>query len=192
MVQLTTTQPKVHFGLAASQLAELCRVIDNGEDVDEVMLAMFEETGKALSDSVDRRQAFAEALKAAIATAKEHKKSVDSYQKQLERAQTRLKEITKEIMELHPDLPYKNSLGKKLAIVRNSKPSVKYDFELTYKSVRNIMPDGCGPFNEAEIVEYVKTVEVLTLDTGKVLADLEAGVELPWASLIQGTHLRGL
>jgi chaperonin cofactor prefoldin len=189
MVQVTKTAPKLHFGIAAAQLAELCKIIDEGGEVDDVMIAMFQETGEALSASVDRRQAFADALKAAIETTKAHKKTVDAYQKQLERAQTKLKEITKQVMELHPDLPYKNSLGKKLSIVKNSKPSVKYDFELTYKSVRNII---LPPHSNEIDPEYIMTEDVHTLDTGKVLADLEAGKELPWASLIQGTNLRGL
>jgi hypothetical protein len=184
--------PKVFLGYAASTLTTICNAIDNGADLDETMLELFDTTAHQLSEGFERRKAVARSLKAAIEHTKAYEKQVNDHRKKLESALSRLKSMTKEIVEANPDIPFKDSLGKKLTIVKNSKPGVNYDFELGTKSVRNIMPEGCGPFNEADIVDYVKTEEVLTLDTGKVMADLVAGVELPWARLAQGYHLRGL
>jgi hypothetical protein len=186
-------QPKVFLGYAASTLTTICNAIDNGADLDETMLELFDATATQLSEGVGRRKAVARTLKAAIEQAKAYKAQVDSHQKSLESALTRLKAMTKEIVEANPDIPFKDELGKKLTIVKNSKPSVRYDFEMTSRSLRNILPwERPEDIIAAGLGDYMQEEKIYTLCTGEVLEDLEAGIELPWARLAQGYHLRGL
>lgn len=186
--------PTLYMGEAAATLTTICNAIDNGADLDETMLELFNTTATQLSEGVDRRKGAARYLKGAIEQAKAYEEQVTSHRKKLESALAKLKVMTKEIVEANPDIPFKDGLGKKLSIVKNSKPSVKYDFELTYKSVRNVLPTFRDelPLSDEELLRYGVPSEFLALDTGKVLADLQAGVELSWAELAQGYHLRGL
>jgi hypothetical protein len=190
--ELTTTPPKVHLGYSANALSVICEAIESSDDLDETMIALFNETSRQLSAGVGRRKAAARGIRYAIEQAKAYEKQVTHHRKKLESALDKLKEMTKEIVEAHPDLPFKDELGKKLTIVKNSKPGIRYDFELTYKTVRNIVAFDQPPAYEEEWNKYIKTEMYTVLDTGRVLADLEAGAELPWARLERGSHLRGL
>jgi hypothetical protein len=155
------------------------------------MMGLFETTAVQLSESVDRRKAAARAIKSKVEELKEFEKHVTGHRKKLEESLAKLKAMTKTIVEANPDIPFKDKLGKKLSIAKNGRPSVKYDFELTHKSVRNIMLEPLADLEE-HYAEYVLTEVIHTLDTGRVLADLQAGKELPWAKLVHGTNLRGL
>jgi hypothetical protein len=184
--------PKVHLGYSANALSTICEAIESSDDLDETMVALFNETSRQLSAGVGRRKAAARAIRFSIEQAKAYEKQVTHHRKRLESALDKLKQMTKEIVEAHPDLPFKDELGKKLTIVANAKAGVKYDFDLGHKTVRNIIAFDQPPVYEEEWKKYVKTEMYHVLDTGRVLADLEKGVELPWARLERGTHLRWL
>ena len=184
--------PKLYMGEAAATLTSLCTAIDAGADLDETVMELFATTSQQLSEGVGRRKAAARAISGAIEQTKLYEKQVTSHRRKLEAALVKLKEMTKEIVEANPDIPFKDELGKKLTIVKNSKPGVKYDFELSTKPTRNIMEGEALDMVLADTPQYIERVQHYVLDTGKVLADLQAGVDIPWAELNQGFHLRGL
>ena len=184
--------PKLYMGEAAATLTSLCNAIDNGADLDETMAELFATTTRQLSDGVGRRKAAARAISGAIEQTKLYEKQVTSHRRKLEAALVKLKELTREIVEANPDIPFKDELGKKLTIVKNSKPGVKYDFELSAKPTRNILEGEALDMVLGDTPTYVERVQYYVLDTGKVLADLQAGVDIPWATMSQGYHIRGL
>lgn len=189
---LATTPPKLYMGAAAATLTSLCNAIDNGADLDETMTELFATTTQKLSDGVGRRKAAARAISGAIEQTKAYEKQVTSHRRKLEAALVKLKEMTKEIVEANPDIPFKDELGKKLTIVKNSKPSVSYDFDLGHKATRNILDGEALDTVLGDTPAYVERVQHYVLDTGKVLADLQAGADIPWATMSQSYHLRGL
>ena len=131
--------PKLYMGEAAATLTSLCNAIDNSADLDETMAELFATTTRQLSDGVGRRKAAARAISAAVEQTKLYEKQVTSHRRKLEAALVKLKDMTKEIVEANPDIPFKDELGRKLTIAKNSKAGGKYDFELSTKPTRNIM-----------------------------------------------------
>jgi hypothetical protein len=185
--------PKIHLGYAANTLTTICNAIDNGADLDETMLELFETTATQLSEGVDRRKGAARYLKGAIEQAKAYEKQVTSHRKQLETALTKLKAMTKEIVEANPDIPFKDGLGKKLSIAKNGKASLVYDFDFEFTVIRDVVSYAAYEYlRESEYLDYIEETSVYTLNTGKLRADLEAGKKSPVAHLEHGSNLRGL
>lgn len=178
---VVANRPKVPMAFAMSTLAAMCDAIDNGAELDDALVAQFQEAKLDLVEAIDRRVAFFRYLQGQIAAAKAARDAWQDDYKRLQAIEEKFKEKTKELVEAHPDLPKEGTIGK-LAVQANP-PSVKLTFE-DRKLTRHVI-DFFGVDEK-----YIKTETTYTLNAKLVADDLKAGVELPWARLEQGTHIR--
>lgn len=184
--------PKVSFFSAAVTLSELCDRVDSEEELNEAFLAEFENATQSLEESIDRRKYVYQEAEFYIKAARDRKKSLDATIKKLVLIQDRIERRTKEMIEAEPNLPYRDSLGNKLSVRKNSQAALNINLDFREsRSISNILDDTITNLLEIS-PKYIKTVTFSILNTEQVKADLVAGAELPWASLQWGTHLRGL
>lgn len=180
------------FFEAASTLADLCMRIDSEEEINEALIAEFEDAKLSLAESIDRRKHVYKSAELFIKLARERKSELDENIKKLQKIQDRIETKTKQMIEAEPDLPYRDTMGNKLYLMRNSVPSIKLTLDLrTAKSVSNILDEASIFLLEID-EKYIEKVSYSTLNTDAVRADLLKGVDLPWACLQWSTHLRGL
>ena len=188
----TNLVKKVPLQWAAVALTAMCEQIENGDNIDDALLAQFNETKLDIAEAIDRRKSFKRYLEMMIDHCKAGKSEINDQQKRFEAVLDRLKEKTKEIIEENPDVPYVDSFGKKLTVVQNGTPKleVKLIFYAT-KTVSNIVDVAqCDFFGVDK--KYLKQVSHLTLDTELLKSDLKAGEKLEWAEIVYNTQLRGL
>src|SRR5688500_18041871 len=117
---------KIPMSWAAAALADLCDQIDNGVEPTKAVSLLFQERKLDLAEAVDRRIAFVNAVDAQIEAARKAKDAWAAQVRSLEALLAAMKAGTKEIIEAHPDLPYKGSIGR-LAVQKNP-PAVKTTF----------------------------------------------------------------
>ncbi len=165
---------------AAANLSAICLSLEMCEDaidpraVDQYLLNLFDNVSMELTDSVERRKAFANELRSKIELAKKYRDDGIKQQKRYELILERLIENTKRTVEANPDIPFKDALGGRLRILPNPSPTV-------------IIID---PAQVSD--EYMTKKLVLDFNKAKIKEDIKNGVELEWARLEYGTHLRGL
>ena len=191
MTELTTFK-KVPLQWVASALTSICEQIENGDNIDDALLAQFNETKLDIAEAIDRRKSFKRYLEMMIDHCKAGKNEIHEQQKRFETVLERLKEKTKEIIEQNPDVPYVDSFGKKLTVVNNGTPKLELKLPLTAsKTVSHIIDkEQCDFFGVDS--KYIKQVSYLTLDTELLKSDLKAGEKLEWAELAWNKQLRGL
>src|SRR5690606_9683627 len=127
---------------AAEILAELSRKVDEGEEIDELLVREFGDTREALTSSIDRRKYFVEEIRSKIKLAKKYRDDASKFIKGLEAMEERIKKITMDVMQRHPDLPYKSSLGQKIYLVNNNVLEVSLPYPLEKKTFSNVLnPD---------------------------------------------------
>ncbi len=184
--------PQTSFFSAAVILAEICDKMDNSDEIDEEILAQFDTATTSLEESIDRRKFVVREAESKIELARSYKRSLDETIKKLQKVQERIIESTKTMVGLNPNIPFKDTLGNKLTVRKNSQPHLVLALDLREgKTVSNILDDASISLLGID-EKYIKQVSYTTLNTEKVKSDLALGVEIPWASLHFGTHLRGL
>lgn len=168
---------------AAEDLAEVCREIEDYEgmpsdelNVMEALEKRFDLANAHLESSIDRRKAFIAELKSKVEQGREVKKNIDKVLKRLNRLETSLKAMTLYAMHQMPNQPFRDSMGRKLSL-QKSPPVVKVDEGLELAS----LPE-----------QYLKSELVYSIDKEALKADLELGVEIPWARLERTEYVRGL
>lgn len=181
MTTKTFAPVKIPMGWAAAALAEMCDAIDAGAEPSDVLVQVFHDRKLELRDAVDRRIAFFQVVKGQIDAAKAARNAYAEQAKRLEALLEAMKARTKEIIEEHPDLPYEGDLGK--LCVQKSPPAVKVMFE-----DRTLDKETIDLFGISE--RFIRTKVTYELDTKAVKAAIEAGEDIPWARIEQGTHLR--
>jgi hypothetical protein len=158
---------------AAQSLSDLCLKLDEGLDIDEEITAEFSNALNDVVEAVERRKFFLAEIESKIKLAKrkrdEMRRAIDKF----ERIKERVIETTKFVIQENPDIPFKDSLGKKLFVMKNPRPSLK-------------IGEGW------EGSEYAKIVNKVELDKEKLKDDLIAGTKVEFAELEWGTQLRGL
>jgi hypothetical protein len=164
---------------AAAELASLCKRIEDGEDLDQLLLTTFDRATASLSESIDRRRAFVRELKSKIDLAKDFKRQIQAQQKVCERILDRLKEQTLQLLKDEPDLPWKGSLGGKMSIGR-AKESLRFD-----TSIEDAL---MGEVN----IKYLSKIVKYEWNKEAILEDLEKGIDLPWVRLEKTEYVRGL
>ena len=184
------TVTKVSLFEAATSLAAICRKIEDGEELDSLILEEFGATTTQLAESIDRRKAFYGELNSKLELAKNYKKEIDVHMKRLKNVQERLKKVTMDTMAGAPDLPFKDSLGRKLTLCQTP-AFLKLTFEMSAPRTFSILdPDSISFIGLPD--KYIKEISFLTLDTDQIKADLQSGETLPYAKLQTTTYLRGL
>lgn len=185
--------PQTPFLSAAVILADLCNKIDESSDeIDSDILAQFDTATTCLEESIDRRKFVIREAESKIELARAYKRSIDETIKRLQKVQDRITESTKVMVGLNPNIPFKDTLGNKLTVRKNSQAHLVLALDLREaKSVSNILDDASISLLGID-EKYIKQVSYTTLNTEKVKTDLATGIAIPWAALHFGTHLRGL
>lgn len=158
---------------AATRLAEICEKIDEGEEVTDILQADFNTALSDVTAAVDRRKAFFREIDSKIELAKKYKDEITKALKKYENLRERLLEHTKNVVECNPDIPFKDSLGKRLVVVKNPVPKM-------------IVGSGW------EDSRFSKIETTLILDKEALKDALMRGEQVPFASLELGKQLRGL
>lgn len=188
----TALRPKVPLSWAATLLAKLCDQVDDSPVITTELKEAVRHGCDDLAASIDRRKAVAWVAEGMLKAARDSRAEIDGYIQKLKGIQESLKNEAKEAMELHPDLPWQDSMGRKLSLVNNSQASLKLSFDL--KETRTftglVHHDTIKMFDIP--AKYIATAVVTILDSQAIKADLAAGVTLPWAELERGKHVRGL
>lgn len=163
-------QPRLDFSEASSLLEAMCADLENGDAPD---FETFKFAEGMLSNAVDKR---IEYLHYADSQIEKAKVMAAQWSKRRRNFETLVENIKVEIFDAikaNPNLPYKGTLGS-FKIQKN--PTCKLHFAASIPPSVDHFPD------------YVRTVK--ELDTGAMRADLQAGKEIPGASLEYGEHLR--
>lgn len=186
-----TDKPKVSLQWAAICLNEIADEIEKGVSISDALMIQFSEHQANIQESIDRRKAFKRYLKMMIDACKDQKKFIAEEQARFETVLEKFEEKTKEIIEANPNIPFTDSLGKKVSVSRNGTPKLEIDLPLGSKSVGNIID-----FEQASFFgvpdEYIQQIAFHTLDTKKLKDDMTLGKIFKWARLQYGSQLRGL
>lgn len=160
---------------AATELSTLCQEIESGADVDHGLAQLFQKAEAHLSTEIDRRKAFLNMVQSRIVQAHNYMDEISTYIKRCEHIINRLKEQTKEAILNNPDLPWRDSFGKKISIAK-SQPRLDYE----------------EPQDSAERDQYYVQVIESRLDKAKLKDALLNGKTFSWARLEHNVHLRGI
>lgn len=183
---------KVSLFEAAATLAEVCNRLEEGEDLDEVLTEAFGESQALVAEAIDRRKAVINEIKSKIQLAKLYRKEINKHINTCKAVHQRIKDGVAYVMQKHPDQLYRDSLGKKLSIVKTPTPALKLDCDMRQTtSVRNVIDRDTIALLGID-AKYINEVSFTILDTEALKGDLLCGEEIPWARLVHSTHLRGL
>ncbi len=172
----------------ASELEQVCAELDaNDGEITSEMIARFDDAKLGLEVKVDGWIKYLEMIKVMAGAAKERKERSAKAQKTLENLERRLKEYVKSLIEATPGVPFKSPAGT-LAVQRNPE-AVKYTFDFPDKTFYRTV-DAALVDMEPSLNAFVKSFQVLVIDGEKVKEALKSGVDLPWATLDRGSHLR--
>jgi hypothetical protein len=185
------TEQRVSLQWAAICLNEIADEIEKGTSISDALMIQFSEHQANIQESIDRRKAFKRYLKMMIEACKEQKKFIADEQARFESVLDKFEEKTKEIIEANPNIPFTDSLGSRVKVIKNGQPKLKVSLPMTNKSTSSIVDlEQCTFFGVSD--SYLKKVSYITLDTELVKNDLKAGAILSWAELEWNTQLRGL
>ncbi len=182
---------KIPLRWAAQVLSNLCDLIDNADDMKEGLIQAFQAAGLDLAESIERRKAVMWAIEGQLTSARGARSEIDAYVQRLKAIKESLKEEAREAMEAHPDLPWRDSMGRKLSLCK-SQPALSYPFDLKDKRTFTNLVDTETIRMFSIPTKYLVANMVTTLNTKAIKEDLEAGVDIMWAELQHNKHVRGL
>lgn len=188
---LAPSQRKVPFELAAAELAELDRQVEEtGGDLSSALIELFQQARMDVAEGIDRRRGYADVLRATIAAAEAQKSRIEKIIDKRKRQLDLLLDNTKQVMEAHPNLPFVDSLGERVLLCKNGQPSLRHDLDVREKvNVANVI-DLVSVTKFDVSPKYLHTVSHLCLNTETLRQDLKAGEVIPWARLEWGNHIR--
>lgn len=169
---------------AVLDLAAVCQQIDESADITDVLIKTLGELKQGLVTAVDRNILFEKSLKAQIATAKEMKDSWTHRQKVLESVKESHSGYMLAAIASSGGLPFKGTQGEIRA--QASPPSM----DLTIKTDRRSFETITAQDAEQIPLKYVTETTLLSLNKDAIREDLQNGVELSFAKLTRGRHIR--
>lgn len=175
---------KIPLALAADNFATICEAIDNG-NLNETIDALFSEARLELTAAVDRRVLFLQFISGNIEKAEKVRDAWKTRVEQLKHVEKRVKDKTIDVMQAQQTVQYNGEIGK-LCLQANP-PALELKIPVGSKSFNNILD---GKYIADIPNEYLKTISFVQLDTAALKRDLDEGVEVPFAELKRGTHLR--
>ena len=184
----TSLAVKPTLASVAAELALLLDEIDTHDgEITADIIARFDDASLAVADKTDKWISYLDSLKAMSAALKERKDRAAKAQKSVEALQARLKDYLKGVLSTNPGIPFKGSEGS-LALQKNPE-SVRYAFTREERTVYSVVhPNTLAMFNG--LGAYVTEIRSLVVDGAKVKADLQAGMQLDFATLERGDHVR--
>lgn len=183
---------KVPLRWAAQLLTNLCDEIDASPNLSKSLEMAFQEANIGLAESIDRRKAVLWAISGSLKAARGARDELDAYVQKLKAIKKSIELDTKEAMILAPDLPWKDSMGRKLTLCNNSSPKVLFPFDVKEKrSFSNLVHDETIRMFEIP-KRFLKGILITSLDMPAIKQALKDGEKLSWADLELGKQVRGL
>lgn len=177
---------KLPEALVANNFAQICAAIDDG-NLNETIVKLFNEQRLDLRPNVDVRIGFLRLCSAAIQSAKETRDAYRERVKQLEHVEDLVKKATLSIMAVHEKIVVEGDTGR-LCVQKNPE-ALDLGFDVSELVVNRVIDPA---LIEAHNIpdKYLKKIAAYQLDTKQIKEDVKASVELPWAKLSKGTHIR--
>lgn len=168
---------RVPFAQAAAQLAELIEIIEDDDNIDGVIASVFEDAVTDVVNSIDRRKAFYREIESKIEMIKQYREEVTKHLKKYEKVRDRLVEITKNVILQHPEITFKDSLGKELKVFNN--PAPKLVIDTNFFELESSQP-------------YIFATIAPAIDKDLLKEALLSGARIEGAHLEYGKQLRGM
>lgn len=181
-------RPTLSLTESAARLEQLAERLDAGEPLTPLFQAIFAQAKLEHVQGVADAINFCASLEALLLGAKRGRDAWAERARQLKSALEAFKAEAVKARAAYPNLPWTDTYGARLSLCNNSSASLVHDLPLSDMTARGVL--------EQEDVDrlpakYVKIVSYLTLNAAAVKEDLKAGVQLPWARLERGQHVRG-
>jgi len=182
------TKKRAPLELAALDFAAVLNQIEQLDgDLDQAILSTFGELKLELAEAVDRRIYFLQFLESQIEHVEKMEKAWKERRRILENLNERIKESTKTtIIANDGSMKLKGTTGE--LAVQKSPPSVEYAFDFSKKSF-DIVTDDIVSKHKIP-AKYLQHLELLQINKSAVREDLQAGIELGFAKLNRGSHVR--
>jgi hypothetical protein len=178
---------------ASAHAAAIDALIESGEvEPTEAFNRILGDTLADVSRALDRRSALATKRLLEARFARNYAASLEADARRAEALVEKLEASTAATIAANPKVPFRTSAGKKVSVCQNSAASLVLSGVSLGKpkTVSNVVD--YDEAMRAGALAYVEPVQFYVLKTDRVREDLEAGVELSWARLERGVHLRGL
>ena len=190
MTDKLVAKKRVSLAEHAVSMEALCNEIDDNED-DELPAGLIERFMSAqvgLSTKVDSWIGYLDAAKARILLLEEMKARVKKAIRSAKTVNEGMKGYIEHVLRSTGEkVTLKGSTGT--LYLHGQAPSLKLTVKTSEKTVYNVI-DPTMPDFEQSMVPYCQQVTFLSLDRDKLVAELKAGMKLPWASLEPGAHVR--
>lgn len=168
-------------------LETLMRVIDDEEQLSDETIDEFLALKKEREEKIDGWIGYRDHAKHFVAELKERRDRFQKAYRAAKNVEKRLNERIKYHLENdQTGVPFKGADLGTLYLAKSPK-SVAHLAPCEDKQVYGVITD---PFYLNVCEPYLKEVTFKVLDKKKVREDLEAGVELSWATIEQGKHVR--
>jgi hypothetical protein len=178
------TETRIPLAVAAENLAKILHAIDEG-DVGETIAAVLDSERLNLSAAVSRRVVFFELLSSTLQMAEEKRDAWKRKVEQLKHVEKRIKDATIQAMQIDNTVKKIGEDGN--LCLQDSPPALVLNVETSSRSFGNIISDDAA---KTIPQKYLVQTNFLQLNTAELKKDLDAGIELPFASLKRGVHLR--
>ncbi len=169
---------------ASSRFLMMMAIADNDARIETKRLfdKAYLATSRGMSDARDLNNEY----EARISSINRKIAELGVLAKEIQSRQDVLQSHVFEVVSQTPGVTYRDDDGQKVYVAKNGQAKLTTTLDLRDKTVRNIVDDW-----QVDPI-YIKPVSYLVLDTDKVRETLASGVELPWAKLETGSHLRGI
>lgn len=182
-----TIKKRAPLEMAALDFAALLQQIEELEDIDQAVLSTFGEMKLELADAVDRRIYFLQFLESQVEHVDKMVKAWQSRKKVLQNLTERMEESTKHtILSANGKLKLSGTTGE--LSVQRSPPKLDLLFEPMRKSFDVLTHDVASKYEIPS--KYIQHTEFLQLNKDALREDLQAGIELSWAKIVRGNHIR--
>lgn len=174
------------MGFAAQAFDQVCGDVENAITIDDRLKQLFADSQEELQYRVDKRIAFDRWIKIQKAAAEEGIAYYQDLLARLESVHEKFKAQTKADVEAVPNVEFRGKLGK--IWVQKNNPRIEYSFG--DKRVSKEVIEMFGVPDEYVIAREIPATVEYSIDSARLMADLKAGKEFPWATLKQGSHVR--
>lgn len=166
-------------------LENVTDAIEHAEELTPLLIKHFDEVSLSLSNKVDNWISYLEFVDSQHARIKQKVDKLRQTLASIDNHRTSLKSYLLHTVKSHPNLPFKGEEGK-LVARRNSTKGVDYKIHFHPRLFERIIQAETEDIPDS----YVTTHTIRVVNHEAVKDALEKGVELSWATLVQGEHLR--
>lgn len=160
------------------KIAKLCDDVENGGKLPDDLLAVFTDAKLEHAEKLTHYAYVFNGLRSDNSNYCQRSETLLRRAETCEDIEKKMKEQIKRNIIIYPDLPWKSTEGDKFRVQESTEALILSE---TAKSKN---PEFEVP------AEYLIAINEFKLDKEKIKEDLKKGIELGWAKLTRGTHLR--